>query len=309
MNPEDIAMYLKVVSIFCLICWSHSTLAVEVDWRNSIPLSASSEFENPLVRLAFNPQPEPPDVLPALDLNNPVMPSLTIPYPPDDIHDFRILFGLRSETPNWTYEMLLPDGSEAPPDQSGHYEFFAIGPGGDLRVTMDITESNGSPLEFINWQGFNPQPEPPAFWDAQEAQSVGFDFELQMASLQANAGGQSGAGGVGTLSVAFQIFDLSEIPYEFSPLASADFDTDGDVDMVDLLAWQSAFTVDASGDANGDSDTDGNDFLHWQSQFDGGAGSAFQVEEFIPTIVPEPSGFLLIATAMIVCGLVQKNTC
>jgi hypothetical protein len=73
-----------------------------------------------------------------------------------------------------------------------------------------------------------------------------------------------------------------------------DFDSDGDVDGADFVAWQTNFpTADGAtlnmGDADGDFDVDGADFVVWQTHFPtsslpGGAP------------VPEPSG---IAIAMI----------
>ena len=53
----------------------------------------------------------------------------------------------------------------------------------------------------------------------------------------------------------------------------ADFDSDGDVDGDDFLAWQGGFGTAAPdgsrvvGDADNDQDVDGDDFLIWQEQF------------------------------------------
>ncbi len=55
------------------------------------------------------------------------------------------------------------------------------------------------------------------------------------------------------------------------PLPSADFDTDGDVDGFDFLAWQRGFATPSAakldGDADNDLDVDNQDLIIWQSQF------------------------------------------
>ena len=57
------------------------------------------------------------------------------------------------------------------------------------------------------------------------------------------------------------------------PLLSADFDTDGDIDGSDFLAWQRGFnTQNASksqGDADNDQDVDAVDLATWETQFGG----------------------------------------
>jgi hypothetical protein len=51
-----------------------------------------------------------------------------------------------------------------------------------------------------------------------------------------------------------------------------DFDSDGDVDGADFVAWQTNFpkatgATLAQGDADGDGDVDGADFVAWQTTF------------------------------------------
>ena len=72
----------------------------------------------------------------------------------------------------------------------------------------------------------------------------------------------------------------------------ADFDEDGEVDDLDLAAWESGLGSDSAvhtdGDANADTFVNGFDFLAWQRQFGvGGAPLA------AATSVPEPSACLL----------------
>jgi hapalindole H/12-epi-hapalindole U/12-epi-fischerindole U synthase len=85
--------------------------------------------------------------------------------------------------------------------------------------------------------------------------------------------------------------DFDDVRLDASPLAAADFDTDGDVDGSDLAQWQSAYAVDASADADGDGDSDGSDFLIWQREFTGEPGTLTSVKA-----VPEPAStvFLMV---------------
>jgi hypothetical protein len=82
-----------------------------------------------------------------------------------------------------------------------------------------------------------------------------------------------------------------------NPAHPGDFDSDGDVDGADFVAWQTNFPKPtgatlAQGDADGDGDVDGADFVVWQTNFPftPGPGSS---------PVPEPSAMLLMAAALI----------
>ncbi len=80
-----------------------------------------------------------------------------------------------------------------------------------------------------------------------------------------------------------------------TPLYSADFDGDGDVDGDDLVEWQAAYTLgNAAADADGDGDSDGRDFLEWQRQFGSGVGLLAA-----STSVPEPASIIF----CLACGL------
>jgi hypothetical protein len=76
-----------------------------------------------------------------------------------------------------------------------------------------------------------------------------------------------------------------------TPLFSADFDDDGDVDPTDLAIWDGAFDLNQLGDADGDNDSDGNDFLLWQRQL----GSAPAVP--VGAAIPEPEMHVLFLAA------------
>jgi hypothetical protein len=82
-----------------------------------------------------------------------------------------------------------------------------------------------------------------------------------------------------------------------SPLVPGDFDSDGDVDGADFVAWQTNFpkasgaTLD-EGDADGDGDVDGADFVVWQTNF-----------PFTPspgqTPIPEPQTWVMAAITVL----------
>jgi hypothetical protein len=82
----------------------------------------------------------------------------------------------------------------------------------------------------------------------------------------------------------------------FVPIAG-DFDSDGDVDGADFVAWQTNFPKASGatlgeGDADGDGDVDGADFVVWQTHFPytpGGGASP----------VPEPQAILLATLALV----------
>ena len=77
-----------------------------------------------------------------------------------------------------------------------------------------------------------------------------------------------------------------------SPGPAADFDSDGDVDGDDFLAWQSGFGIEegatrSDGDADGDGDVDGDDFLSWQAGFSPAAAAGNGAR------IPEPASGLV----------------
>ena len=79
---------------------------------------------------------------------------------------------------------------------------------------------------------------------------------------------------------------------------TADFDMDGDVDSIDLTAWEAGFgtssgATKAMGDSDNDGDVDGYDFLNWQRQ----AGQSFSPPATI-AVVPEPSALTLLLVAL-----------
>jgi hypothetical protein len=82
----------------------------------------------------------------------------------------------------------------------------------------------------------------------------------------------------------------------FSPARlPGDFDSDGDVDGADFVAWQSHFPTASGatltdGDADRDGDVDGADFVVWQTHFPSPPGPG-------ASLIPEPASMFLAAIA------------
>lgn len=82
--------------------------------------------------------------------------------------------------------------------------------------------------------------------------------------------------------------------------ASADYDTDGDVDAADLAILRNWYGTNANGDTDGDNDTDGIDWLTWQQQYTGS----------LPLLanVPEPTSVSMIAMALALASI-RRHPC
>lgn len=92
-----------------------------------------------------------------------------------------------------------------------------------------------------------------------------------------------------------------------TPPSAGDFNEDGDVDGVDLTAWQGGFGMQGAGvdhmdgDADDDSDVDGADFLVWQQEL--GASNAASAT----ASAPEPAGAALAAFAVLGSGRWRRS--
>jgi hypothetical protein len=96
------------------------------------------------------------------------------------------------------------------------------------------------------------------------------------------------------------------VAFTLSPILSADFDDDGDVDGGDYLSWQRGLgtTIGATqteGDADRDGDVDATDLTHWSFAF---AAPAVSVGETTSAVVPEPTSAVLT-----LCGLLASKNC
>jgi hypothetical protein len=85
---------------------------------------------------------------------------------------------------------------------------------------------------------------------------------------------------------------------------AGDFDSDGDVDGADFVAWQTNFpkatgATLAEGDADADGDVDGADFVVWQTNFPFTPGPAVSP-------IPEPGSFALCAVGAAWIALLRR---
>ncbi|MCC7083485.1 MAG: hypothetical protein IT427_00595 [Pirellulales bacterium] len=117
-----------------------------------------------------------------------------------------------------------------------------------------------------------------------------------------NIGGLS-ADSVGSTEIDYLRFTAGA--FAPSSLVPGDFDSDGDVDGADFVAWQTHFplasgTTLAMGDADSDGDVDGADFVLWQTHFPTSNGSGART-------IPEPATWLLCCLSTAAMALVLSR--
>jgi hypothetical protein len=171
----------SLVGVFLLFSAISTTSAlpidvVKVDWANSYLLAGSGGLENPLLRVAFNPQPEPP-AAGVLSYGVPPNPA----FPPDPIITnsgdfaegsmFRLLFGISNEL-----GLLIPEAGIVAGPRGSLLDFNVFNDSGAVEfvVQLELTSSSGG--TSLDWVAFNPQPEPPALGIG--AASFGADFSF-----------------------------------------------------------------------------------------------------------------------------------
>tara|TARA_R110002049_G_scaffold134756_12_gene294324 strand:+ start:1490 stop:2182 length:693 start_codon:yes stop_codon:yes gene_type:complete len=175
--------------------WALTIEEMKVDWGNSYILAGSGGLENPLLRVAFNPQPEPP-AAGVLSYGRPMEEG----YPPDPIITntgdftegalFRVLFGISGES-----GLMIPGEGVAGGPNGSLLDFNVFNDSGAVAfaVQLELTTSSGG--NSINWVAFNPQPEPPALGDG--AASFGADLSFDSFS---------------DVSMAVRVFDSQGAP-------------------------------------------------------------------------------------------------
>jgi hypothetical protein len=121
-----------------------------------------------------------------------------------------------------------------------------------------------------------------------------------------------------SLGSAFNAAGAQDLVFRYAvvpeaPLGS-DFDSDGDSDGADFLAWQRGLgtsgAAKSDGDADGDMDVDGNDLDVWQGEFGGSGASGTGVLQMgfvryvagAATAIPEPSAALLAAIGTLIAA-------
>jgi len=258
--------------MFAMLLVPDLALAQDVEWADAFRFRTMGGFQNPGVYVGFNPQPEPPAyfVPPEIDLSEPTELRMTIPDIGVSDGGAQILFALPEEF-----------GFEADGEPAGESFFFQANGPSPLNMQFTMTTGSGGSSAPGSWVAFNPQPEPPAGFS-----SIGFEFQFTSFS---------------PATLVVEILDDGVEQLSFELLQAADFDTDGDVDGVDLAFWTEAYSSGDGGDANLNGITDGDDYLIWQRQYTGPAGVA---------TVPEP-GFLTIAFGglAVILLLRQRRNC
>jgi hypothetical protein len=137
-------------------------------------------------------------------------------------------------------------------------------------------------------------------------------LDLSSASVAARTGWGFAVGGVDgnqrTSDNLWNFISISEVSIVGSVVVAhpGDFDSDGDVDGADFVAWQTNFPKPtgatlAQGDADGDGDVDGADFVVWQTNFPFSPGPG-------ASPVPEPAAaFLAVISAVAMFGIARRR--
>jgi hypothetical protein len=179
-------MKTKILSLLVfavLTLFSANIVMAEVDWGSSFLLQGSG-YDDPIVRVGFNPQGGDST---ALNLSDPLIPTLTSSDTSNT--SFRILFGISENTlPDTSAFLQIVDPGMPPDPVNGHFAFevWYYTPTGspDFKaydITFDLTTSSGGVPDSLSWFDFNPQPEPPGmgtFYD-----SIAYDFEFTSMSV------------------------------------------------------------------------------------------------------------------------------
>ncbi len=159
------------------VTWALPAEEIKVDWGKSFVLAGSGGLENPVLQVAFNPQPEPP-VVGVLSYGKPPDPA----YPPDPIITnsgdfgkgslFRLLFGISSDS-----GLAIPEEGVAGGPVGSLMDFNVLDDLGAVMfsVQLELTTSGGG--TSIDWVAFNPQPEPPKLGENAAAFGADFSFD------------------------------------------------------------------------------------------------------------------------------------
>jgi hypothetical protein len=139
--------------------------------------------------------------------------------------------------------------------------------------------------------------------------------------------GSSSVGAAATvnLGAAFNTVGAQDLVFRYAvvppAVLTADFDSDGDADGADFLAWQrgnglATGATKEQGDANGDGAVNADDLALWKSQFGGGefAGPGVLVRGVVTYVgaavaaVPEPASIVYIGAALIGAVVMRRRS-
>ncbi len=143
-------------------------MADPADWRDTFLLRGQG-FDDPLVRLGFNPCPDPPKIL----LSDQTKPEISLP---NSDNPFQILFGIADDR-----AMVI--NAPGVPDALGNFSFQILEDTSRnplFNVSLGITSSSGGvPMD---WIAFVPDLDAPFPGDHSGAAQIGFDFNYSSLS-------------------------------------------------------------------------------------------------------------------------------
>jgi hypothetical protein len=171
---------------------------------------------------------------------------------------------------------------------------------GEITLTGDLVLGGTSELELdFSLLGVNGPNSTHTFWDTNRSWKIVDTTTNNGSTNFATLLNPMFSGGSFALALGTGA-DLGDIFLNFTASATphpGDFDSDGDVDGADFVAWQTNFPTAmgatlAQGDADGDGDVDGADFVVWQTNFPFTPGPG-------ASPVPEPTALALAAISTI----------
>lgn len=170
-DPSAVA---GLVAMFVLIaCAGPAHADPTDDWSDTFLLQGAG-FENPLVRVGFNPCPEPPGKL----VSNPTRPLVSVP---GSANPFQILFGIAGVGP-------VTIDAPGEPDAFGDFNFQILSGGVTntpvvlFNVLFEMTTDSGGVPDARSWQAFLPDVLAPFPGRAADAAQIGFDFNYSSLS-------------------------------------------------------------------------------------------------------------------------------
>lgn len=146
--------------------------AADVNWGSGLAFQGAGSLLNPGLIVGFNPQPEPPAAFTRLNLDDPTAPQIIINADPGA--HFNLFLGFYSGAAAAPF--IFDAGGD--PNESGEFSFMAFSAAGDIGVELTVQSSSAGVPAPGSWQGFNPQPEPPAFGLLGAGQALGFEFDM-----------------------------------------------------------------------------------------------------------------------------------